>query len=283
MKLINAIRETPVGEGELAICWLGQAGFCLKDAAGRMLMVDPYLTNCGQRMRGFKRLSACLIDPAEVVPQYYIATHIHFDHFDYDAIPVVAHNSPQTLFLGPGSCIKEFEKAGVQEERCCRLDQGSIFNDRAVTIQAIWADHGTMAPDAIGVLLEMGGHRLYFSGDTAFHEDLFQSVARFRPEVAFLSVNGQFGNMNAAEGARAAMLCGAKYTVPCHIWTFIEHQGNLYDFCRDVKKAKNCIPCCFAQGEIQILDQEGKLIESEEERKVYESYPLYAARSHRVL
>ena len=72
MKLINAIRETPVGEGELAICWLGQAGFCLKDAAGRMLMLDPYLTNCGQRMRGFKRLSACLIDPAEVAPQYYI-------------------------------------------------------------------------------------------------------------------------------------------------------------------------------------------------------------------
>ena len=70
MKLINAIRETPVGEGELAICWLGQAGFCLKDAAGRMLMLDPYLTNCGQRMRGFKRLSACLIDPAEVAPQY---------------------------------------------------------------------------------------------------------------------------------------------------------------------------------------------------------------------
>ena len=82
MKLINAIRETPVGEGELAICWLGQAGFCLKDAAGRMLMLDPYLTNCGQRMRGFKRLSACLIDPAEVAPQYYITTHIHFDHFD---------------------------------------------------------------------------------------------------------------------------------------------------------------------------------------------------------
>ena len=280
MKLINAIRETPVGEGELAICWLGQAGFCLKDAAGRMLMLDPYLTNCGQRMRGFKRLSACLIDPAEAAPQYYITTHIHFDHFDYDAIPVVARNSPQTLFLGPGSCIKEFEKAGVREERCCRLDKGSIFNDRAVTIQAIWADHGTMAPDAIGVLLEMGGHRLYFSGDTAFHEELFQQVAAYKPDVAFVSVNGQFGNMTGEEGARAAELCGAQYAVPCHIWTFMEHRGDPYTFCKALENSESCKVRCFSQGEIQVLKSSNELREMKKEIIAYESYPLYAAGRH---
>lgn len=261
MKLLEEIQATPLQNGELAICWLGQAGFWLKDAQGHTLVLDPYFTNCGQRIRGFKRLSAQLIDPAEAAPRYYVTTHTHFDHFDFDAIPIIARNAPQTLFLGPGSCVEELEKLGVQEGRCCLLGRGSLYTDRTVTIRAIPADHGDMAPDAIGVLLEMGGHRLYFSGDTAFHEELFQTVARFRPEVVFLSVNGQFGNMNAEEGARAAALCGARYAVPCHLWTFMEHQGDLYRFCKRLEENKSCSPRLFAQGEIQILNSSNELLE----------------------
>lgn len=112
---------------------------------------------------------------------------------------------------------------------------------------------GTMAPDAIGVLLEMGGHRLYFSGDTAFHEELFCGVAKFQPEIVFMSVNGKFGNMNAEEGARAAELTGAWYAVPCHCWTFAEHGGDPGLFCECLRGGR-CVPVCFRQGEAQTLD-----------------------------
>lgn len=279
MKLIDAIRGTPVGEGELAICWLGQAGFCLKDAAGTMLMLDPYLTNCGQRMRGFKRLSPKLLEPADADPQYYVTTHTHFDHFDYDAIPVIAAESPKTCFIGPTSCIKELRKLGIGQERCIQVDRGGTYEDSSIKLRAILADHGTMAPDAIGVLLEMGGHRLYFSGDTAFHEELFQQVAAYKPDVAFVSVNGQFGNMTGEEGARAAELCGAQYAVPCHIWTFMEHRGDPYTFCKALENSESCKARCFSQGEIQVLKSSNELIEMKKEIIAYESYPLYAAGS----
>ena len=280
MKLINAIREAPVGEGELAICWLGQAGFCLKDAAGTMLMLDPYLTNCGQRMRGFKRLSPKLLEPADADPQYYVTTHTHFDHFDYDAIPVIAAESPKTCFIGPTSCIKELRKLGIGRERCIQVDRGGTYEDSSIKLCAILADHGTMAPDAIGVLLEMGGHRLYFSGDTAFHEELFQQVAAYKPDVVFVSVNGQFGNMTGEEGARAAELCGAQYAVPCHIWTFMEHRGDPYTFCKALENSESCKVRCFSQGEIQVLKSSNELIEMKKEIIAYESYPLYAAGRH---
>lgn len=279
MKLINAIHETPVGEGELAICWLGQAGFCLKDAAGTMLMLDPYLTNCGQRMRGFKRLSPKLLEPADADPQYYVTTHTHFDHFDYDAIPVIAAESPKTCFIGPISCIKKLRKLGIGQERCIQVDRGGTYEDSSIKLRAILADHGTMAPDAIGVLLEMGGHRLYFSGDTAFHEELFQQVAAYKPDVAFVSVNGQFGNMTGEEGVRAAELCGAQYAVPCHIWTFMEHRGDPYTFCKALENSESCKARCFSQGEIQVLKSSNELIEMKKEIIAYESYPLYAAGS----
>ena len=127
----------------------------------------------------------------------------------------------------------------------------------------------------------MEGHRIYFSGDTAFHEELFRQVGEaYQPEVAFMSINGQFGNMTGEEGARAAELCGARYGVPCHIWTFMEHRGDPYTFCKALENSESCKVRCFSQGEIQVLKSSNELIEMKKEIIAYESYPLYAAGSH---
>lgn len=252
-KLSYNIQHALVDSGELAMCWLGQAGFLLKDAAGNALVIDPYLSNCGEKMRGFKRLSPFLIEPEELETDYYVVTHQHFDHFDYESIPRVAKGPRVPLFLGPSSCQELLAEAGVGPERRRALDRGGVYQDQAVRIQAVCADHGDMAPDAIGVFLEMGGHRLYFSGDTAFREDIIREAAAFKPDIAVLSINGRFGNMNAAEGAEAARLCGAQYAVPCHFWTFAEHGGDPGEFCRLLEGCGNCAPLCFRQGEIQII------------------------------
>ena len=105
MNLAEEIRRTQVSQGELMICWLGQAGYLLKDGHGCTLAVDPYLTNCGERIRGFKRLSPMLLPAEDFAPDYYVITHTHFDHLDYDAIPVVKERSPKTQFFGPTSCL----------------------------------------------------------------------------------------------------------------------------------------------------------------------------------
>lgn len=264
MNLAEEIRDVQVRQGQLAICWLGQAGFLLKDSGDNVLILDPYLTNCGERIRGFKRLSPMLLQPEDLRPRYHVTTHLHFDHFDYDAIPVIAQNVPETLFLGPSSCVEEFRKMKIESKRCYRLDRGDKYKDENIEIRAILADHGEMAPDAVGILLEMGGHRLYFTGDTAYHEDLFSQVADFHPEIAAVSVNGHFGNMDAREGADAALLTGAKMAIPCHCWTFAEHGGDPGDFCDRLRSSGNCNPICFRQGEIQIMDGTGEFQRKEE-------------------
>ena len=167
------------------------------------MVLDPYLTECGERIRGFKRLSPMLIAPEELAVDYYVTSHLHFDHFDYDAIPIVAQCTKRTLFFGPASCQEKFIELGIQAHRCHRLDRGECYQDEKILIRAVMADHGTMAPDAIGLLVAFAGHRLYFSGDTAFHSELFQEIRIFEPDIAVLSVNGAFGNMNAEEGAAA--------------------------------------------------------------------------------
>lgn len=256
MSLSENLRSTGVLPGELAVCWLGQAGFLLRDAGGNELVIDPYLSNCGERLRGFKRLSPILLRPEELRPDYYLITHLHFDHFDYETVPKILKRDKLPLFLCPSSCRDKLLELGAPPERCVRLDRGESYQDGAVRIQALTADHGTMAPDAIGVLLEMGGYRFYFSGDTAYREDIFRQAAAFRPDAAMLSVNGRFGNMDAQEGARAAGLCGAKYAVPCHFWTFAEHGGDPGDFCGYVRSGGAATPLCFRQGEILLMSKD---------------------------
>ena len=180
-------------------------------------------------------------------------SHLHFDHFDYDAIPIVAQCTKRTLFFGPASCQEKFIELGIQAHRCHRLDRGECYQDEKILIRAVMADHGTMAPDAIGLLVAFAGHRLYFSGDTAFHSELFQEIRIFEPDIAGLYVNRAYVNMNSEEGAAAAELTGARYAVPCHFWTFMEHGGLPGQFCEQLLLKGTCQPLCFRQGEIRTM------------------------------
>ena len=112
MSLAENIRRTGVLPGELAVCWLGQAGFLLKDCQGKVLVIDPYLSNCGEQMRGFKRLSPILLAPEELTPDYYLITHLHFDHFDYETVPKILERGTSPLFLGPSSCREKLLELG---------------------------------------------------------------------------------------------------------------------------------------------------------------------------
>lgn len=138
------------------------------------MVLDPYLTECGERIRGFKRLSPMLIAPEELAVDYYVTSHLHFDHFDYDAIPIVAQCTKRTLFFGPASCQEKFIELGIQAHRCHRLDRGECYQDEKILIRAVMADHGTMAPDAIGLLVAFAGHRLYFPETRRFTRSCFR-------------------------------------------------------------------------------------------------------------
>ena len=170
-----ALRPDP---GALAVCWLGQAGFWIKDSENHTLAIDPYLTECGERMRGFKRISPLLVAPEELHADLYCVTHLHFDHFDYDAIPAVAAHS-ETVFAGPASCAGKLREMGIGGERIVRLDTGGHFACPGIEVTAVPADHGEMAPDAIGLIVRMAGHTLYFSGGYRLSPRVDQKNTKF--------------------------------------------------------------------------------------------------------
>ena len=83
------------------------------------------------------------------------------------------------------------------------------------------------------MVLRAQGHTLYFSGDTLLDERLF-AVAQEHPQISFLCINGQLGNMDAQQAAAVAVRIGAPVNVPNHYGMFASNTADPAAFTRCV-------------------------------------------------
>jgi L-ascorbate 6-phosphate lactonase len=246
--LARTIRETQVAPGSLALFWLAQAGFVYKSPGGRVIYVDAYLSDCVHRLLaneryGFKRMSLAHIAPEEVEANWFVSTHAHPDHFDYDAIPVIARDS-HTHFIAAPDCRAEFDKLGIPAARYTILHEGEQATCGDIRLTALYADHGPETPDALGMLVECDGIRVWQVGDTAFRPERWQSLFDMGVDVILPPINGAYGNLDARTAARLAQLAHARVAVPCHFWMFLEHGGDpaqFVDTCRELRPEVNSL------------------------------------------
>jgi L-ascorbate 6-phosphate lactonase len=214
-----------VEPGTLAIFWLAQAGFVFKNNAGTIVYIDPYLSDVVERAFGFKRMMACPLRADEVSADLVVCTHEHLDHMDTDALPVVALNTA-ARFAGPSECVKQFRALGLAEERCLLLEEGKQIEVDGMRITGVYADHGALAPDALGVVLDFDGIRVYHTGDTAYRPERLQFAAAMRPDVLLPCINGRYGNMDSREAALLVRDISPRLAIASHFWMFVEHGGD---------------------------------------------------------
>ena len=228
------IKNTEVEAGSLAIFWLGQAGFVYKTPSGTIIYVDAYLSNCVNRLigdlyYGFKRIMTSPIEPAEVEADWVVCTHSHPDHFDFDAIPILAQN-PDIRFAGAPDCDAEFRKLDMPAERYTIIEEGTTFDRGDFSLTGVYADHGELAPDALGVVIQVGDIKVWQVGDTAYRPEKWQDVFEMGIDVIIPPINGAFGNLDGVTAAKLTRDCGAKVSIPCHYWMFAEHGGDPAQF-----------------------------------------------------
>jgi L-ascorbate 6-phosphate lactonase len=253
--LAQSIRDCWVEPGSLAIFWIAQAGFVYKTPAGKVIYVDPYLTNCVNRLLGdvaygFKRITPTLIEPDEVEADLVACTHAHPDHLDVDAVPVMARDS-RLHFAAAPDCREEFKQLNVPPDRYTILKLGDTLECGDCTLTAVFADHGSQTPDALGFLLQVGEIRVWQVGDTAYRPDRWQAIFSMGIDVIIPPINGAFGNLDGIQAAQLAGDAGAKIAIPCHFWMFAEHGGSpaqFLDACRQV--APSTLPRLMSQGEL---------------------------------
>jgi len=223
--LAARIAEDTIENACLGIYWLAQAGFVFKTPSNKIVYIDPYISDFVERLFGFKRMMQCPIAAEDVVADLVVCTHEHADHLDLDAIPVIARNA-RTHFAGPIECFKEFEKLGIPEGRRHLLEEGKEITVAGVTLHGVYADHGDLAPDALGVVLDLDGIKVYHTGDTAYRPEEFRPALALHPDVLIPCINGAYGNLNSEEAAQLTAATGSRLAIASHFWMFVEHNGN---------------------------------------------------------
>jgi L-ascorbate 6-phosphate lactonase len=250
--LAREIKETTVPSGSLAIFWLAQAGFVFKTPKGTVIYVDPYLTDCVERLANFKRIMASLVSPEEVEADAFVSTHSHPDHLDVDALPIVAERA-RLRFVGAPDCRAAYQDAGIPASRVTILEKGKSVQIGDATLTGVYADHGELAPDALGLLIEVDGIKVWQVGDTAYRPEKWQDIFAGHVDVILPPINGAFGNLDGVEAARLAHDAHAKVAIPCHYWMFAEHNGNPAQFLQGMKEhAPEVQARLMSQGELFI-------------------------------
>jgi len=162
---------------------------------------------------------------------FMLLTHDHGDHMgDYfdalkalvDAGVPVMTAGQSDLMRAPNGLVPEFKKAGLDNTKIV-VNGGSGINfggggrHGAMSARLVPAVHSTFhAFPAAGFILEIGGTRVYISGDTDLYGDMKLVGQRYQPNVALVCVGGGPNTMDPAEAAVACQWLGVQHAIPVH-------------------------------------------------------------------
>ncbi|MEX1307394.1 MAG: MBL fold metallo-hydrolase [Eubacteriales bacterium] len=258
MYFIDEYKKASPKEDEIALIWVGQAGFIIKNANGKVMAIDLYLSDLVYKMDGNKRLMMSIIEPCDVQADVILASHSHADHLDMDSLPTMMQSGAKLI-----CCTDSYrvcEKEGFDMSRVQAMTVGDKTEVDGFKIEAVFCEHGDYAPEAIGFIIEVQGIKIYFAGDTSYQMNRMAEAAGQDIDLLLVPINGEYGNMNARDAAMMAEQVQAKITVPCHFGTFARHLGDPYAFDAAIEKmAPHSRAYIMTQGEILYYSATGDM------------------------
>lgn len=227
IELLNLIKTAKTDKTH--IFSLGQAGFIIRSKSGELLAIDPYLSNCVEIVEGnigFKRLLPKIIEPSNLDLDVLICTHFHRDHYDIESVPTLMQSNNVNLFCAY-DCKQDVLDENIDLSKVTFVKPGDMATNGAFKLNFINCDHGTGAPQAVGVIIEVDGKKIVEVGDTCLRLDRVDEILSRGPvDVMIAPINGAYGNLNEEECAKLADAIKPKITIPCHYGMFASHGGN---------------------------------------------------------
>jgi L-ascorbate 6-phosphate lactonase len=224
MSIRQEILDRRVPAGKMTLWWLGQSGVVVKSPQGKIVAVDPYLTNSckaiGEQF-GFDmdRMVPPPLEPADLVGiDLYAITHSHGDHLDPETLAGYRAAGGTGPYLAPAETAEKLRQLGVPADRIAMTWPNHVYTLGDLSVRAMPAiPFGADDLTHVGYLVGVeGGPTLYVTGDTGYHEILAVAAAPHKPDVLMAVINPAFRNMSPAEAARLAKLLDVKVAIPCH-------------------------------------------------------------------
>jgi L-ascorbate metabolism protein UlaG (beta-lactamase superfamily) len=162
---------------------------------------------------------------------FVLLTHDHGDHAgDYmealkalsDAGVPVMTTGQSDLMRAPTGLVPDFQKAGLTPAKIVSnggagMNFGGTSKHGAMTARLVPAVHSTLHSfPAAGFMLDIGGMRVYISGDTDLFGEMKILGERYQPNLAIVCVGDGPFTMNPEEAARACQWLGVSHAIPVH-------------------------------------------------------------------
>jgi L-ascorbate metabolism protein UlaG (beta-lactamase superfamily) len=212
---------------ETQVTWYGHAAFKIKTATGKILLIDPWVTNPAFA-RGKDELAS--LDHVDLI----FLTHGHSDHVG-NAVEI-GKRTGATLVSNFDLSAAMISVLGYPEAQTSNETTGHLGGelsllDGEVTVTFVPAWHGSSvqrdedatpvyAGSPTGLIVALrNGPTIYHTGDTDLFSDM-ALVKRFHEIDVMLVCIGDHFTMGPARAAEAVKLVSPKTAIPMHYGTF---------------------------------------------------------------
>jgi L-ascorbate metabolism protein UlaG (beta-lactamase superfamily) len=208
---------------EAAVTYVGHAT-ALIELGGRRVLTDPLLRKrLGHLQRHGTPPNPAVCRDLDAV----LISHLHLDHLDPPSLQRIDHH---TELIVPAGARNVLRRQGFQ--RVYEVAAGDEIRIRAVRIVATHAEHdrrrrpsrmGGPEADTLGFIIEGGGLRVYFAGDTDAFPEMEEQIGQV--DVALLPVWGWGpslgeGHLDPHAAAEVAARLRPRVAIPIHWGTF---------------------------------------------------------------
>ena len=213
---------------KIRLQWFGQSATKITTVGGKVIMIDPWLTENPKTPPEYKNLDA--IGKIDII----LVTHAHEDHLGDGPELAKKYNAP---LWGPAGLDQSLQTLGILPPNLApRMGKGGTIQPfPGVKITQVHAEHSSelvwhnpatgkdethVGGEPVGFIIELeNGFRIYHMGDTSLFGDMKLIAEHYRPDLIMIPIGGHFV-MNPQDAAFATKTYfKPKHAIPMHYGT----------------------------------------------------------------
>jgi len=230
LTLTLAVDSTWAQTNKAEVHWLGQSSTKITSPSGKVIMIDPFMTQNSTTPPQYKNLDS--LGKIDVI----LVTHGHGDHTGDLAELVKRTGAP---VYGSGGLIRALVDAGwVPADKAVSFGKSGTVTPVGpqIRITQTNAEHTSeitvvdpdtkksrsySAGEPTGFVVELeNGFKIYHMGDTGLFGDMKLIGEYYKPDLIMIPIGGHF-TMDPKDAAYATnQLIKPKYAIPFHYATF---------------------------------------------------------------
>jgi L-ascorbate metabolism protein UlaG (beta-lactamase superfamily) len=216
-------------KGKVTVQWLGHAAFKITSVTGKVILIDPFITNNPKLPTQYKDLTK--LGKVDLI----LVTHAHGDHVGDGPALAKLHNAPLYAPAGLNDSLVALNV--LPKELSPRFNKGGVITPLgdAIKITMTRAEHSSefkwtnpdtkqmeihVGGEPAGFIIELeNGFKIYHMGDTGLFGDMKFIGEYYRPDLVLIPIGGHFV-LSPKDAAYATQyFLKPKYAIPMHYGT----------------------------------------------------------------